>query len=56
MKGLSGNLRKVVEKETSVSSGPSVLSDIERVEKETKYNFDLPAADSVSNPLHWWRS
>ena len=56
VKGLAGILKKVVQDETSVSSGSSVPSDTERVEKETNYYFDLPAADLESDPLHWWRS
>ena len=58
VKELAGThiLKKVVQDETSVSSGPSVLNDTERVEKETNYYFDLPAVDPESDPLRWWRS
>ena len=59
VKGLAGILKKVVQDEshaTSVSSGSSVLSNTERVEKERNYYFDLPAAGPESDPLHWWRS
>ena len=56
VKGLAGILKKIVQDETSVSSGSSVLSDAEMVEKETNYYFDLPTADPENDPLHWWRS
>ena len=52
MKGLAGTFK---ESSTCVSSGPSVFSNTERVEKERNYYFDLPAADPENDPLHWFR-
>ena len=56
VKGLAGLLKKVVQDEASVSSRPSTLSHPESVEKEMNYYFDLPAANTESDPLHWWSS
>ena len=56
VKGLAGILKKVVQGETSISSGAFVLNDAEKVEKEVNHYLDLPCADPESDPLHWWRS
>ena len=55
-KGLAGVLKKMIQDETSASSEPVILNDMQRVEKEKDRYFDLPAADPESDLLQWWRN